>query len=216
MNSRGLTLTEEMKTFLLEGFHNYAAALVALSEFRRQVNVKLETVLDEFSSQFAVLGLPTTGLRPVGSKLEDRELWERSAWIGLKKNYGAELYSGCYVAWDFDLEEGEQLYVAVWIYPGRNRAERNRLFSAVQKLHALTSATVLEQYSDGSTELSAYCDRDAFYNFDTAFRTLLEEWIALLSAVEGGLSQYLPAKATSVPEDAEESGAPTSDIVDLP
>jgi len=204
MNSRSPTLTTEMKTFLQEGLNNYARALVALSEFRRQVTAKFENVLDDFSSRFAELGLPVTDLKFFGSKLEDRELWEKSAWIGLKKNYGNGLHSGCYVMWDFDLPEREQLFVSIWVYTGGNRADRNRLFDAVQKVHA-TNATELEQESDGSAVLSAYCDKGLFYNFDATLRILIEEWVTILSNVEGGLRQYLPTKASAAPDDAEQS-----------
>jgi len=51
-----LVLTDEEKTFLQEGFNNYAPALLALAEFRRRIASRLQNVLDEFSSRFDELG----------------------------------------------------------------------------------------------------------------------------------------------------------------
>ena len=69
MKSHSPILTEEMKTFLQEGLEKYAPALLALSEFRRQVGSKLQAVLDESSSQFLELGLSVADLKAIRSKI---------------------------------------------------------------------------------------------------------------------------------------------------
>ncbi len=108
MRNQGVVLTEDEKSFLQEGSSKYAAALLALSEFRRRVAARRQNVLDEFSLQLDQLGLPTAGFKIVGSKLEDQDLGEQSASIGLRKNCGGELYSGCFVGWDFSEAKGRQ------------------------------------------------------------------------------------------------------------
>ena len=194
-----LVLTDEEKAFLQEGFNNYAPALLALAEFRRRIASRLQNVLDEFSSRFDELGLSITGLTVAFSKLHDQNLGDKKAWIGLNKNYGAGLDLYYYVQWNFDKPERKQLWVRVW-FPGGNRVDRNRLFSAMHRIHSLDSATELKQESDG-IYLTAYCDAATFHNFDATFRTMVEEWIRLLSAIEGGLHKYLPSKASAASED---------------
>jgi hypothetical protein len=90
-------VTEEMKKFLQEGLHNYGPTCLALSEFRRQVRSRLQTVLDEFSTEFTDLGISVADLRPVGMKLDDSGANEKSSGIELKKNHGAEIHSGYYM-----------------------------------------------------------------------------------------------------------------------
>jgi hypothetical protein len=189
-----------MKTFLQEGLRTYAPALVALSEFRRQIRSRLRTVLDEFSIPFSALGLSVADLRLKGAKLDDSDLGESSSWIGLEKNHGAELYTGYHVQWDLEEPNDEQVWVGVWISVG-TRADRDRLFAAFQKQRSPLSKTDLEQYSDGSPYLSAYCDSDLFYSFDETFRILIEEWLGLLSGI-GGIRPFLSAgSAPLIPPD---------------
>ena len=186
---------EEMRQFLQEGLRTYAPALVALSEFRRQIRLRLQTVLDEFSIQFSGLGLSVADLGPAGVKLDDKDLGETTSWIGLRKNHGAELYTGCHVEWNLEEPKDQQVWVGVWIYVGI-RSDRDRLFGALQKQRSPLSKTEYEQYADGSPYLSSYCDSDLFYNFDQTFRTLIEEWVGLLSGV-GGIQPFLSAAAIS-------------------
>jgi hypothetical protein len=70
-------VNEEMKKFLQEGLHTYAPALVALSEFRRQLRSRMQTVLDEFSIQLSELGLSVADLKIEGAKLDDPDLSEK-------------------------------------------------------------------------------------------------------------------------------------------
>ena len=49
--------TDETIMFLQEGFHGYAPALVAVSEFRRLIGLKLQGVLDESATRLSDLGL---------------------------------------------------------------------------------------------------------------------------------------------------------------
>jgi hypothetical protein len=94
---------------------------------------------------------------------------EKSSWIGLKKNQGAGLESGCNIEWDLEQSTGKQLWVTIWIYVGR-RADRDRLFSALahEKGRLPESKTVFER-SGGSASLSSYLDLDLFYSFDATF-----------------------------------------------
>ena len=185
-----------MKKFLQEGLHTYAPALVALSEFRRQIRSRLQTVLND-SIPFSKLGLSVADLRPSGPKLDDSDLGENSSWLGLKKNHGAELYTGCEVQWDLEEPKDKQVWVGVWIYMGRIRTDRDRLFGALQKQRSPLSKTDLEQLPDGSSYLSSYCDSDLFYSFDETFRSLIEEWSGLLSGI-GGIQPFLTAASAQL------------------
>lgn len=187
-------INEEMKTFLQEGLHTYAAAFVALSEFRRQIRSRLQIVLDEFSIQFSRLGFSVADLKPSGDKLDDPDLGEKASWIGLQKNYGSELYTECHVEWNLDEQKDKQVWVGVSIYVGKLRSDRDRFFVALQKQRSPISKTDLEQMTNGSAYLSSYCDSDLFHSFDEPFRTLIEEWVGLLSGV-GGIQPFLSAAA---------------------
>src|ERR1035438_8183447 len=182
-------VNEEMKKFLQEGLHTYAPALVALSEFRRQLRSRMQTVLDGFSMQLSELGLSVADLKIEGAKLDDPDLSENCAAIQLRMNDGAGLYASWYVEWDLDLPKGEQVWVGVWIYVGK-RADRDRLFGDLQKQRPSQSKAHLEQYRDGTSHLFSYCDSDRFYSFDETFRALIEEWVGLLSGV-GGIQPFL-------------------------
>jgi hypothetical protein len=184
-----------MKKFLQEGLNTYAPALLALSEFRRQIRSRLQSVLEEFSIQFSGLGISVADLKPDGPKLDDHELDETSSWIGLQKNHGAELYTACNVEWNLGNPKGEQVWVSIWIYVGI-RSDRDRLFGALQKQRSPSSKADLERYSNGTSALSSYCDSDRFHSFDQTFRTLVEEWVELLSGV-GGVQPFLSAAAVS-------------------
>jgi hypothetical protein len=184
-----------MRKFLQEGMQAYPAALVALSEYRQQVRSRLQAVLEEFSIQLAELGLSIADQRPAGPKLDDTNLSESGSWIGLRKNHGASLETGCHVEWDLEKQKEKQLWAGVWVYVGA-RPARDRLFSALQKCHSTSSKTDLTQYPDGSPYLSVYCDPDSFDNFDENFRALLEEWVQILSAA-GGIRPFLSPAAAS-------------------
>jgi hypothetical protein len=190
MESHRPKMTEEMRRFLQEGLHNYAPACVALSEFRRQIRFRLQTVLDEFSTQFAELGLSLVDLKPGDAAPDGPELNGQTSWIGLRKRHRKGLRSAFYVQWNFEEPKRRQVWVGIWIYGGKSRAERDRLFGVLQKQTSPKSETILEQESDGSSQLSSYCDSDHFHTFDGTFRTLIEEWLGLLAGV-GGIQPYL-------------------------
>lgn len=196
MESHRSAVTEEMKKFLQEGLYAYAPALAALSEFRRQIRSRMQTVLDGFETQFAGLGLSVADLKPAGVKLDDQDLGENGSWIGLRKSHGAALYTGYYVQWDLEEPKDIQVWVGTWIYAG-SRADRDRLFGALQKKRSPLSKMDLEQNLDGSPDLSFYCDSDLFYCFDEAFRTLIEQWVGLLTSV-GGIKPFLSAVAATL------------------
>lgn len=184
-----------MKTFLQEGLQNYAPALVAISEFRRQIRLKLQAVLNDFSRQFSDLGLSVTDLRPTGPKLDDGDLAENTSWIGLGKNYSADLSVGYEIQWDVDEPKDQRVWVEAWVYVG-TRAERDRLFATLKQRKSPLSGTDLEQLPDGSPWLSAYCSSDLFCNFDDTFRSLIEEWLELISGA-GGVKPFLSTTAIS-------------------
>jgi hypothetical protein len=188
-------MNDELRTFLQEGLRTYPPALVALSEFRRQVRTGLQAVLEEFSIQFAELGLPLADLRPYGAKLDDGDLSETSVRIGLRRNYGAELYSGYEVGWDLDEPKNRQLWVSAWVYVGV-RSDRDRLFSALQKEHSPLGSIELKQDSEGTSWLSAYRDPDSFHTFGLDFRSVIQQWVSLLTDV-GGVRPFLTARAIS-------------------
>lgn len=135
-------------------------------------------------------------LKPAGVKLDDQDLGENGSWIGLRKSHGAALYTGYYVQWDLEEPKEKQVWVVTWIYVGI-RADRDRLFGALQKQHSLLSKTDLGQNSERSSELTFYFDSDRFYGFDEVFRTLIEEWVGLLTSV-GGIKPFLSAAAATL------------------
>jgi len=177
-------VTEEMKAFLQEGLLNYAPACVALSEFRRQVKVRLQSVLDDFSTQFEELGLTTADLKLETAKLDSTDLAEESSYIQLKKAHGGGIYSAYFVEWNITNEINQQLFVGTWIYLPKTRADRDHFFGELTKLHKSRSGTELSQTSDQSSMLTAYVAMDHFHQFEEPFRALIEEWTGLLSASE--------------------------------
>jgi hypothetical protein len=78
----------------------------------------------------------------------------------------------------------------------RRLISAHALVGALQKQRSPLTQTDLEQFPDGSPYLSSYCDSDLFASFDQTFRALIEEWVALLSAV-GGIQPFLSTAAIS-------------------
>ena len=187
MDSGSPAATEEMKQFLQDGLRNYAPALVAVSEFRRQVRSRLQAVFDEFSADLSGLGLSASELRPVAAKLDGPSLDERSSSVELERNY-PELSIGCYLKWDLRASTDKQVWVGAYIYL-KLRADRDRLYAELKKQPS-ESKTVLFQSSARSSHLLAYVDADAFQAFDETFRALVEEWMRLLSS--DGIRRFLP------------------------
>ena len=189
-------MSEEMKSFLQEGLGTYAPAVAALSEFRRQIQSRMQAVLDDFETQFSEIGLSVADLKLRGEKLDSPVLGGNSAEITLRGNRSAEPYSAYYIQWELDQPKGKQVWVGAWVSASK-RADRDRLFGALQKQHSASSKTDLEQYSDGTPDLSRYCDLDRFYGFEETFRSLIEEWVRLLSAV-GGIQPFLSGASAPV------------------
>jgi len=183
-----------MKAFLQEGLRTYTPALAALSEFRRQVLSKLQNVLDEFSTQLAGCGLSIDNLKPKSMQLDDQGLAARAQSIELERNYGGELYTNYHVIWALDEPKDKQVRVGAWIWLGI-RADRNRLFGALQKQQSLLKRADLVQDDNGLARLVLYCDSDLFYNVDGEFRILIEEWVGLLSGI-GGVRPFLSSAAS--------------------
>ena len=155
MNSHRQEMKEEMKAFMQEGLRTYPPALVALSEFRRVIHSRLQSVLADYSNEFARLGLPIADLKPAGTKLDESDPGE--TWIGLRKNHGGELYTGYYVQWNLEEPTDQQVWVAADIYVA-TRADRDRLFGVLQRHSSALVVSHLEQVSDGSSCLYSYCD----------------------------------------------------------
>jgi hypothetical protein len=194
-------VSEEMKQFLQDGRLTYGDALLALSEFRRQVSSRLQTVLDEFSTSFSGLGLSVADFKLVSEKLDDPKLSGSDYGVWLKKHHGADLYSGCSVEWDVGEPKDEQVWVGVWIYAGKVRTDRDRFFDALQKQRSPLSKTDLEKGPDGSSILSSSCDPDQFYSFDETFRTVIKEWVGLLSGDDIKPFLHTPSAPQIQPDD---------------
>jgi hypothetical protein len=180
MPIENVPLTEEMKTFLQDGFTNYAPALVAISEFRRQVRTKLQAVVDNFSEQLEKLGLPTGNLKPTPSELDKESLTEMDGLIGIRSTQGTA--QGYYVRWIMDRPAGEQTWIAAWVYAS-SREERSRLADAVRKAPKENGTEL--KFTTQTVCLSAYFDPDSFYEFDKPFLILMEKWIDLLTSLGG-------------------------------
>jgi hypothetical protein len=195
-------VSEEMKKFLQDGWRTYGDALLALSEFRSQVRSRLQAVLDEFSRSFSGLGLSVADFTFRSVKLDDPNL-SRNSGVRLRKQHSAGLKSGCYVKWDFGKPKDKQVGVGVSIYAGKVPTDRDRFFDALQKKQrSPLSKAGLEKDPDGSSILSSSCDPDQFYSFDETFRTLIEEWVGLLSGDD--IKPFLhPASAPLVQPDDE-------------
>jgi len=191
MDSNTSAGSEQMKVFLQEGLSNYAPALVALSEFRRQIQATMLTVLGEFSASFSELGLSIENLKLVRANLDDQNLKANSFMVDLKKDYGGGLSAGYYVAWDSEKPAETQVQIAAWVYLG-TRPNRDGLFAALTERRTLPNDTELEQNSYGTTVLVSFCNPVDFFAFGDSFRTVIEEWVDLLSAV-GGVGPFLSA-----------------------
>lgn len=178
-----------MKTFLQDGLLTYAPALVAVSEFRRQIQSKLRTVLEEKSTQFSESGLPINNLILKSAHLDDQNLAESWFSIELEKNYGNELYANYHVICNLEKPKDRQVRVGAWIWAG-TRPDRNRLFSALQNQQSHLKKTHLQQDQNGLSRIVLYCDPDRFYSIEDDFRTLIEEWLELLSNI-GGIGMFI-------------------------
>lgn len=189
MNSQTSVVSDEMKTFLQEGLSTYAPALVALSEFRRQIRTRLQAVLEERSTELAELGLSVENIGLKSARLDDQNLETSSSSIELEKNYGGDLYANYHVIWDLEEPKDRQVRVGAWIWLGI-RADRDRLFSALQKQRSPMRKTRLMQDRNGLSRLLLYSDPDRFYGIDDTFRTLAGEWVDHLSGI-GGVQPYL-------------------------
>jgi hypothetical protein len=185
-----------MKDFLNKGLYTYAPALAAISEFRRQIRTRMQTVLDDFSVKFSGLGLPIDNLKLWDAKVDDQDSVANSFLIALEKNHGGELYTGYQVYCHMEKPENPEIRVGVWVYVGI-RADRDRLFGALQKQRSLIKETQLEeallvQDRNGKSRLSSKCEPSFFYCFDEVFRTLLDEWVEILYGI-GGIRPFLSA-----------------------
>jgi hypothetical protein len=193
-------VNEEMKQFLQDGRRTYGDALLALSEFRRQLSFRLQTILDEFSRSFSELGLSVADFKLVNEKLDGPIGSDYGVW--LQKRHRDHLYSGCSVEWNAGEPKDEQVWVGVWIYVSKVRSDRDRFFDTLQKQWSHSGKTKLEKDSNGISILSAYCDPDQFYSFDETFRILIEEWVGLLSGDD--IKPFLrPASAPLIQPDDE-------------
>jgi len=188
--------SEGMKAFLQAGLDAYAPSLVALSEFRRQIRTRLQTVLAEFTIQLADLGLPVDGLTLKATQLDNEDFADDAFSIVLWKNHGDELYSYYRVVWKSDEQQRDkQVSVGAWVYV-RTRSDRDRLFRALAQNRSLPSKhTNLRQLSDGTSELLYHFDPNIFFDLGDHFRAMIQEWVGLLTAV-GGVQPFLSNAAS--------------------
>lgn len=196
MSGLSSTMSEETKQFLQEGLRSYAPSLVAISDFRRQVQTRLRDVLNKFSPDFARIGLRVSDLGLVDAKLDGSSLDENSQSVELQKNHGGGFYTAYNLAWDLRKAADKRVWVEASIFVGR-QADRDRLYAALQKHCSPGSTAVLSQYraagAAGGTRLRSYIDPDLFYGFDEAFRTLVKEWVGLLS--NDNVRPFIPTAA---------------------
>lgn len=178
--------TDEMKQFLQEGVNTYAPAALAMAEFRRQVRSQLQSVLDDSKSQFTELGIDLSALN-YDSNFDDPDATSTSWFVGLRKDQG-RLWGSYYLEWDSEGKEGQKLWVAtnLWL---KSRQSRIKLFDALRQ-HPVPLSFEIKQGDTGGSLITSYCDEREFYTFPETFRTLIEEWLALLTAI-GGIQQFL-------------------------
>jgi hypothetical protein len=150
-------------------------------------------VLDEVSPRLAKLGLSPDGVKPYGPKLDDEDLSDNGFLIGLRKNHGAELYTGYNLQLDPEQPRGEEYCLLAWV--SIRRPGRDRLLHELQQQHSRKNGAVLGRDSDGTIWLFRCCDPTRLHLFDETFRILIEEWIELLRTV-GGISPFLSAPPT--------------------
>ena len=189
MESHKAQLTEELKQFLQEGLRKYAPASLALAEFRRQVRIRLQSVVDDFETQFEGIGIPTTAVTNNEFKADSADAVDTYWFIGFK-NHAHGAYASYFLEWDFDLKEGSQVWVGASIYAGRKRSLREDLLDALRKKRSLSSSNDLEPGLEGEAILSAYCNATEIHKFPDVFRSVIEEWVTLLTAI-GGIQQSL-------------------------
>ena len=138
--------------------------------------------------------MPVENHKLVSVKLDGTNLDLSSSYVSLRKDYGNKLMTSFYVEWDLSEPKGDEVWFGFWISVGF-RADRDRLFAALQKQRLPSSKTFLEQFSDGTPLLWSSCDKEIFSSFRDVFRTLVAEWIALLSGI-GGVQPFLSAAGT--------------------
>ena len=159
--------SDETRTFLQEGFHSYAPALVAVSEFRRLISLKLKRL-----------------------QLDDVDLSLNAGSVELEKILNARFYTNYHVTWHTDGPKEKQVRVGVFVWTDK-KEKRNSLFKALQKEQKLLKKARLSQDQNGLSRLALYCDSDLFPRIDEPFRALVEEWIELLAGI-GGIQPFLP------------------------
>ena len=188
MENNESVVSEQMKNFLNEGLRTYAPALAAISEFRRQIQTRLLTVLDDYSPELSRLGLAVDNLRFLDAKVDDLDSSADRFLIGLEKNYGGELYAGYHVECNMEQQENPRVCVGAWVYVG-TRAGRDHLFQIIQEKRLLPSKTHLVQDRNGKSRLFLPCDPGSFFNINEVFRSLIEDWVGLLKTV-GGIHEF--------------------------
>jgi hypothetical protein len=182
---------DETRTFMQEGFHSYAPALVAVSEFRRLISLKLQGVLEESSTRLSDLGLGIEGgLKLKRPTLDDVNLSVSHGSIELEKSQNARFYTNYHVTWHTDGPKEKQVRVGVFVWTDK-KEKRNGLFKALQKKQNLLKNAKLSQDQNGLSRLALYCDSDLFPTVEEPFRALVEEWIELLAGI-GGIQPFLP------------------------
>ena len=183
--------SNEIRTFLQEGFLSYAPALVAVSEFRRLIGLKLQGVLDESATRLSDLGLGIdSGLKLKRLQLDDVDLSLNAGSVELEKILNARCYTNYHVTWHTDGPKEKQVRVGVFVWTDK-KEKRNSLFKALQKEQKLLKKARLSQDQNGLSRLALYCDSDLFPRIDEPFRALVEEWIELLAGI-GGIQPFLP------------------------
>ena len=118
--------SDETRTFLQEGFHSYAPALVAVSEFRRLISLKLQGVLDESATRLSDLGLGIdSGLKLKRLQLDDVDLSLNAGSVELEKIVNARFYTNYHVTWQTDGPKEKQVRVGVWVWTDKKEKRNN-------------------------------------------------------------------------------------------
>jgi hypothetical protein len=191
MENDEVVKSDETRTFLQEGFHSYAPALVAVSEFRRLISLKLQGVLEESATRLSDLGLGIDGgLKLKRPSLDDVNLSVSYGSIELEKSQNARFYTNYHVIWHTDGPKEKQVRVGVFVWTDK-KEKRNSLFKALQKEQKVLKKVHLSQDPNGLSRLALYCNPELFPKIDEPFRALVEEWIELLASI-GGIQPFLP------------------------
>jgi hypothetical protein len=177
-------MESEVKAFLEEGLKGYARALVALTEFRRRLKDKMISVLENFGTRLADIGLPIDGLKLEKLYLDELNPSATAAKIVLLPNQNVPFFTNYHINWDAKWAKDTRIRVGVYIW-AKDPTKRSILYAALRPRQGSLKKATLSQDPNGLSRLAIYCDADLISTIEEPFRILVEDFVELLEGVDG-------------------------------